>query len=287
MSFWNDLSWVESIRAPYLSFFFETITLMGYPTFLILFISFGYFFWSPSRFSRVALILFISAMINSFLKDLFQDPRPPEELMLDAQIGLSYGWPSGHTQIAVTLWGFLAYELKDKWFSIFASLLIFLIAFSRLYLGVHDIGDVFAGLVIGLIILGTWHAALELNLDQNLSYRNSFLLLLGFQAIVYFTYPSHQDHELSIWLLGVMTGWLLGSSQIELQLNKVSRFFVSSFSVFIVFLSMIFITRLEDSINLEGLLGISFRYALGISFSLIVTWIIPRIWRLLNLASQE
>ena len=98
-------------------------------------------------------------MINSFLKDLFQDPRPSEELMLDAQIGLSYGWPSGHTQIAVTLWGFLAYELKDKWFSIFASLLIALIAFSRLYLGVHDLGDVFAGLVIGLIILGAWHVA--------------------------------------------------------------------------------------------------------------------------------
>ena len=285
MSLWNDLSWVESIRAPYLSFFFETITLMGYPTFLILFISFGYFFWSPNRFSRVALILFISALINGFLKDLFQDPRPPEELMLDAQIGLSYGWPSGHTQIAVTLWGFLAYELKDKWFSIFASLLIALIAFSRLYLGVHDLGDVFAGLVIGLIILGAWHVALKLNIDQNLSYRNSFLLLFGFQALIYLTYPSHQDHELSIWLLGVMTGWLLGSSQIELQLNKVNKLLVSGFSVFIVFFSMIFITRIEDSIYLEGLLGFSFSYILGISFSLIVTWIIPRIWRLLNLAS--
>ena len=149
----------------------------------------------------------------------------------------------------------------------------------------HDLGDVFAGLVIGLIILGAWHVALKLNIDQNLSYRNSFLLLFGFQALIYLTYPSHQDHELSIWLLGVMTGWLLGSSQIELQLNKVNKLLVSSFSVFIVFFSMIFIDRIEDSIYLEGLLGFSFSYILGISFSLIVTWIIPRIWRLLNLAS--
>ena len=43
MSIWNDLSWVESIRTPFLSFFFESITLMGYPTFLILFISLGIF----------------------------------------------------------------------------------------------------------------------------------------------------------------------------------------------------------------------------------------------------
>ena len=41
MSIWNDLSWVESIRTPFLSFFFESITLMGYPTFLILFMSCG------------------------------------------------------------------------------------------------------------------------------------------------------------------------------------------------------------------------------------------------------
>ena len=100
----------------------------------------------------------------------------------------------------------------------------------------HDLGDVFAGLVIGLIILGAWHVALKLNIDQNLSYRNSFLLLFGFQALIYLTYPSHQDHELSIWLLGVMTGWLLGSSQIELKLNKVNKLLVSGFSVFIVFL---------------------------------------------------
>ena len=105
--------------------------------------------------------------------------------------------------------GFSCLRIKDKWFSIFASLLIALIAFSRLYLGVHDLGDVFAGLVIGLIILGAWHVALRLNIDQNLSYRNSFLLLFGFQVLIYLTYPSHQDHELSIWLLGVMTGWLL------------------------------------------------------------------------------
>ena len=69
MSIWNDLSWVESIRTPFLSFFFESITLMGYPTFLILFISFGYFFWSSKRFSRVAILLIVSALINSFLID--------------------------------------------------------------------------------------------------------------------------------------------------------------------------------------------------------------------------
>lgn len=285
MSIWNDLSWVESIRTPFLSFLFKSITLMGYPTFLILFISFGYFFWSSNRFSRVAILLFISALINSFLKDFFQDPRPPQELMLDPQIGASYGWPSGHTQIAVTLWGFLAYELKDKLFTIFAVLLIALIAFSRMYLGVHDLGDIFSGLLIGLLILGIWHIGLKLNLDKQLSSRTWLLLILGFQTLTFIAYPSHENHELSIWLLGVMTGWFIGSSSIELKLNSVYKLLISLISVFIVFLSMIFITRIEDSINFEGAFDFGSSYLLGIIFSLIVTWIIPRVWKVFKLAS--
>ncbi len=285
MSIWNDLSWVESIRSPFLSLFFESITLMGYPTFLILFISFGYFFWSSKRFSRVAILLFISALINSFLKDFFQDPRPPQELMLDPQIGVSYGWPSGHTQIAVTLWGFLAYELKNKLFTIFAVLLIALIAFSRMYLGVHDLGDIFSGLLIGLLILGIWHIGLKLNLDKELSSRTWLLLILGFQTLTFITYPSHENHELSVWLLGVMTGWFIGSSSIELKLNSVNKLLISLISVFIVFLSMIFITRIEDSTNFEGVFSFGSSYLLGIIFSLIVTWIIPRVWKVFKLAS--
>ena len=66
MSIWNDISWVEGIRTPFLNYFFYNISLTGYPIFLFLFLAFGYFFWSPQRFSRVAMLLFISAVINSF-----------------------------------------------------------------------------------------------------------------------------------------------------------------------------------------------------------------------------
>ena len=38
--------------------------------------------------------------------------------------------------------------------------MIGLVSFSRMYLGVHDIGDVFAGLLIGIIILAIWYLAL-------------------------------------------------------------------------------------------------------------------------------
>ena len=285
VSFWNDLSWVESIRSPFLNIFFDTISLAGYPTFLILFISFGYFYWSPARFSRIAMMLFISALINTFLKDFFQDPRPAIELMLDPKVGTSYGWPSGHSQIAVTLWGLLAYELKNKWITIGAISTIILIAFSRMYLGVHDFGDVFAGLLIGGIILSVWHYAVINNWYEKLTKRHWLILIILSQLILYILYPSHEGHELSIWFLGVMTGWFLGLSNISLISNSFKRFFLSISATAIIFISLIYITQLEAGIQYKGVLGIIYSYLLGMMFAILVTWLIPRLLRSMRLAS--
>ena len=284
MSIWNDLSWVEGIRTPALSVFFENISLAGYPTFLILFISFGYFFWSPSRFSRIAMMLFISGLINGFLKDFFQDPRPLIELMLDPKVGTSYGWPSGHAQIAVTLWGLIACELKDKRATIGAGILIFLIAFSRMYLGVHDLGDVISGLIIGTIILAIWHLAVIYKIYESLS-KKSWMMVIGlFQIIIYYFYPVHEGHEANVWFLGVMMGWFIGSSDIHLNSGRVKKLFLSLASIVIVFIGMVSISQLEANIATTGLLGIFYSYALGLIFSILVTWIIPRFWKLFNLA---
>ncbi len=285
VSVWNDLSWVEGIRSPFLNIFFDTISLAGYPTFLILFISFGYFYWSPARFSRVAMMLFISALINIFLKDFFQDPRPAIELMLDPKVGTTYGWPSGHSQIAVTLWGLLAYELKNKWITVGAISTIILIAFSRMYLGVHDFGDVFAGLLIGAIILYVWHYAVINNWYEKLTKKHWLVLIILFQLILYISYPSHESHELSIWFLGVMTGWFVGLSNISLISQPFKRFFISISATAIVFMSLIYITQLEAGIQYKGVLGIILSYLLGMIFSILVTWLIPRLLRLMRLAS--
>jgi glycerophosphoryl diester phosphodiesterase len=285
MSIWNDLTWVEGVRSSSLSIFFENISLAGYPTFLILFISFGYFYWSPSRFSRVAMMLFISGLINAFLKDFFQDARPAIELMLDPKVGTSYGWPSGHSQIAVTLWGLLAYELKNKWATIGAITIIILIAFSRMYLGVHDLGDVFAGLIIGGMILLIWHYAVINDLYKSLSKRSWLILILVFQLILYIFYPSHEDHELSIWFLGVMTGWFIGASNINIISNPVKKLLISIFVVCTVFFLLIVITKIESEIINAGLFGFIFSYILGMTFSIVVTWVIPRLLRLARLAS--
>jgi hypothetical protein len=61
--------------------------------------------------------------------------------------------------------------------------------------------------------------------------------------------------------------------------------FLSISATAIVFMSLIYITQLEQSIQLEGLLGIILSYFLGMIFSILVTWLIPRLQKLMRLAS--
>lgn len=89
------------------------------------------------------------------LKGLFALPRPPLELQVVAADG--YGFPSGHALGATVVWGLLALTLDvgtRRQRTTVAALLVVVVSLSRVVLGVHYLGDVFAGAVAGLVYLG-------------------------------------------------------------------------------------------------------------------------------------
>ncbi|MFC2053678.1 phosphatase PAP2 family protein [Chloroflexota bacterium] len=104
---------------------------------------------------RLGLLLMISGVINSNLKIAFHHPRPywySTEVSAYSSES-SFGFPSGHAQNAVVVWGTIAIWLQRLWTWILAILIIILIGFSRIYLGVHSASDVIAGWIIGVFIL--------------------------------------------------------------------------------------------------------------------------------------
>ncbi len=285
MSLWNDMDWVLPLRTPFFDMFFELVTLAGYPLFLILFLCFGYFAFGSKRFFHTAMLLMAAGLLNSWLKDFGQDPRPDALYSLDGRVGDSYGWPSGHMQIAVVLWGYLAYTMRQKWALWAAAIFIILQGFSRLYLGVHDIGDVTAGFIFGVLCLAAYIGVERHPVAApRIAAMPLSQILAGFIAlhILYVAvYPAHAGHTPPYWFIGLTTGWLLGRyarghEQVHLPGPWAARLAAASILTAISFGLMLATTRLPGAFLFEaGLVNALVNYAFGTLFGLAIIGALP------------
>jgi membrane-associated phospholipid phosphatase len=125
-----------------------------------------FWFTSKHRPYQVLAATLTGAAIGSLLKLVVGIPRPSAPELLLYSTTTSPSFPSGHVVLATCFWGILAlYGWIPRWV---AGSIIALVMFSRVYLGVHYVGDVLAGLVIGLLWLavfyrwvGPWLAGIE------------------------------------------------------------------------------------------------------------------------------
>lgn len=111
-------------------------------------------YWREAIYWPVTI--FISVVLPVIYKIFFYFPRPGG--FLHASTASSF--PSGHTFQGTLFYGFLAtmitthLESRYRRFVYYAAaLIIFLIAFSRLYLGAHWLTDVLASIALGLCCL--------------------------------------------------------------------------------------------------------------------------------------
>jgi hypothetical protein len=149
------MDWVLELRNPALTALFRAFSFLGDPTFFLLFIPFGYWLWRTELFARVGLALLFSTLVNLTLKEIFQVSRPGIPQLVESD---GWAFPSGHAQIAATIWLLLALELSRRWLWSAAGVLIAGVAASRVYLGVHYPSDVAAGIVVGsLVAVAVWH----------------------------------------------------------------------------------------------------------------------------------
>src|SRR3990167_3732768 len=92
-----------------------------------------------------------SILTNLILKNIFTRLRPtpsPHPLLLSSTYPSDFSFPSGHATFAFAAVYILAHydPKRAKLFYIIACL----IAFSRVYLGFHYVGDIIAGAVVGI-----------------------------------------------------------------------------------------------------------------------------------------
>ena len=148
---------IQSLRSPALDGLFSAFTSMGNAEFYLLLAPAILWCVDYGMGARLGILVLLSATLNVALKDVLMQPRPceirPEICIGDAQ---GYGLPSGHAQNAVVFWGLPAHWLGSAWAWAGAIALIFLIGFSRIYLGVHFPTDVLGGWAAGALILALY-----------------------------------------------------------------------------------------------------------------------------------
>lgn len=183
----------QSFASDNLTSFMRFITGLGYMEFFMLFLITLMLAINFKKGFLMFMVLLWTAAITFFFKDYFDLPRPfhvdntvqlldgdlpdhasfefskrgatsfweplPEDVLVVTRqsAGVENGFPSGHSSIAITFWAALALLYRKRWLWLVSIALMLLIPFSRIYLGVHFLADVLAGIALGGILLGVFY----------------------------------------------------------------------------------------------------------------------------------
>ncbi|WP_375771653.1 phosphatase PAP2 family protein [Archangium gephyra] len=112
--------------------------------------------WRAGRVAAlsVAGLFMLTGLVDLALWELVGLPRPREAGIVVRDDPAVSSFPSGHTVTSVALFGWLA--LRGWLPRAVPWLVVPLVMLARLYLGAHYLGDVLAGLLIGLLLLGAY-----------------------------------------------------------------------------------------------------------------------------------
>ena len=139
---------LEKIRTPFWNGVMSAVTQLGGEVIFI--VAAVVVFWCVSKWEGYYLmtIAFCGTVLNQFLKLICRVPRPwvrdPNFTIVESARAeaTGYSFPSGHTQNAIGLFGGMARWGGRRWVRLGLTALALVIAFSRMYLGVHTPADV-------------------------------------------------------------------------------------------------------------------------------------------------
>lgn len=155
----NFLERLAEFRNPAMNFIVHLMTKLGEE--IVIFGVICLFYWCINKHVayRIGFIFFGSGLAVQGLKITFRIERPwildstlqPVESALEKATG--YSFPSGHTQSAGALYGGFAWICKKLYLKIIFICLILMVAFSRLYLGVHTPLDVVTSIGVSVVFI--------------------------------------------------------------------------------------------------------------------------------------
>ena len=172
---------IQSISNLFFDVLFQIFTMFGEELILMSIITTIYWAYDKKFGEYIAYSSLTSLLFNNALKDIFKMKRPIGEegiRTLRAETATGYSFPSGHSQGAASFYGSIAIYFKKRIIYILATIIIFLVGISRLYLGVHYPKDVLVGIALGLLISIISYKLFRTVNNRNLLYIITFICFI-------------------------------------------------------------------------------------------------------------
>ena len=188
---------------------------LGEELVMVAILGFLYWCWDKRMAKRIAVNFLAALMAGPLLKNILCHRRPymdhpairclkpvePDADLMDIA-AQGYSCPSMHASNTLSIFGSLIIELKAKWLRILLAVVIFLVGFSRVFVGVHYPTDVLLGWVTGGVMLALFHF-----LQRKTQNPLAFLAILGLLSLPGWFYCTSTDFFSAY---GLMVGIMLG-----------------------------------------------------------------------------
>lgn len=156
--------WLNSFFTDYFDLFFYQYTSI--PIWIPLYLALAWLIFSKQGIRGVVTLFFIAVLIiladqiaSGLCKPLFERFRPSRDGVMQYLVhivndyrGGKYGFMSSHSANTFALAIFVALVVKNRFLGWTMFLWAMLSGYSRIYCGVHYVGDVMCGALLGIIL---------------------------------------------------------------------------------------------------------------------------------------
>jgi membrane-associated phospholipid phosphatase len=271
----------RNIGTPLLDKLFKVITDAGGESVYILLASTIFWCLNKKTGIRAMYIILVSSYLAILAKNIFGMPRPPAYLHKITEN--EFGFPSGHAQVSTGFYGYLGFRSKRKGVIIVGTIAIFLISLSRIYLGVHYIGDIIGGIIFGLVVafISFKGESEVLKIINKQGLNTKYLIAICLPAILVLIASLQgsllkEQIEMGLVMGSVGFGYLLEEEKISFSDVKSTKQAVKRAFVGILFLGLVYL--ISGLLSLMNPIFMYFNYgALGFSSVFVVPWIFTKI----------